>query len=139
MKIPYKESPNAKGEVCQYAALNVHIALAKDHAPRSKRFEAIIDSGATRTTFHASIGEAIGLDIDKGELEEPMSITGKKGKTYIHEIDLYLPGGVVRTRVAFSQELPVAGLLGMMGFFEHFKITFDPTGRHVELERVHQG
>src|ERR1700722_5878135 len=40
--------------------------------------------------------------------------------------------GLVR---GFSDELPLAGLLRMVGFFEHFKITFDPTALCVELER----
>lgn len=41
---------------------------------------------------------------------------------------------------AFAKTLPVAGLLGRIRFFDHFKITFDPTSDPpgLELERVHQ-
>lgn len=138
MKIPYKEAPNAKGEVCYYAALNVYIALPGEHAPRSKRIEAIVDSGAARTIFYASIGRALGFEIENGELEEPIGITGQTSKTYLHDIARYAPGGVIQTRAGFSNELPVAGILGMKGFFDHFRITFDPADRHIELERIYQ-
>lgn len=55
---------------------------------------------------------------------------------FLHDISLYVPGGMVATRVGFSDALPVAGLLGMTGFFEHFKVTFDPIAHCVELERI---
>jgi hypothetical protein len=41
------------------------------------------------------------------------------------------------TRAGFSDNLPIAGLLGMFGFFEHFIVTFKPTELRVELERVY--
>jgi hypothetical protein len=40
---------------------------------------------------------------------------------FLHEIALYVPGGPVTTPAGFSDNLPIAGLLGMMGFFEHFR------------------
>jgi hypothetical protein len=55
---------------------------------------------------------------------------------YLHDISLYVPGGVIAIRAGFSSDLPVAGLLGMTGFFDNFKITFDAIGRHCELERL---
>ena len=117
--------------------LSVSLALPAKNAPRTKRFEAIIDSGASRCMFHASIGRYIGLDIEKGEVEETAGITGE-ARTYLHDVTLYVPGGPVIIRAAFSEELPTAGLLGMNGFFEHFRITFDPTEEHCELERIHK-
>ena len=55
---------------------------------------------------------------------------------YLHDISLYVPGGIIAIRAGFSMDLPVAGLLGMTGFFDNFKITFDAIGRHCELERL---
>ena len=136
MKVPYKESPDGKGGRVYYAVLRVHVARPDPRAPRSKTIEAIVDSGATRTTFHAQIGRALGFDIEKGELEEPIGITGKAAKTYVHDIALYAPGGVIQTKAAFSDELPCAGLLGMRGFFEHFKVTFDSAANELVLERI---
>jgi hypothetical protein len=36
----------------------------------------------------------------------------------------------------FKENLPIAGVLGMQGFFEFFRITFDPEAKTCELERT---
>jgi hypothetical protein len=54
---------------------------------------------------------------------------------------LYVPGGhVLKIKASFSEELPVAGILGISGFFENFKITFDPssTPPGFELDRIYR-
>jgi hypothetical protein len=138
LKFPYHKYPNpqASGGYFYAATLPVNIALPAKNSPRSKRFETIIDSGASQCIFHAAIGRAIGLEIEKGELASTNSIEGASS-LYLHDIALYLPGGIVPTRAGFSDKLPIAGLLGMTGFFEHFKVTFDPTALRVELERLY--
>ncbi len=138
LKLPYKTFPLPGGGVSTTATLNVNIALPAKNAPRTKRFEVTIDSGASRCMFHASIGRFIGLDIEKGEIEDTAGITGD-ARTYLHAITLYVPGGPVIIRATFSEELPTAGLLGMNGFFEYFNIAFDPVGKWCELERIYQG
>jgi len=57
---------------------------------------------------------------------------------FVHEIAIYIPGGPITTQAGFSDSLPIAGLLGMLGFFEHFKVVFDPTALRVELERLYR-
>jgi len=137
LKVPYQKypDPQARGGFFYAATIPVNIGLPAKNSPRSKRFDAIIDSGASQCIFHAGIGRAIGLEIEKGEV---VSTNGVQGPTniYLHDISLYIPGGLVSTRSGFSDDLPVAGLLGMAGFFEHFKVTFDPTAFRVELERL---
>ena len=139
LKFPYKRYPDPKapGGFYYAASAPVNIALPTRNSPRSKRFDAIIDSGATNCVFHSSIGRAVGLEIEKGEPAQTQGIAGPS-TIYLHEVSVYIPGGVITTRAGFSNELPVAGLLGMVGFFEHFKITFDPIAFCVELERIHQ-
>jgi hypothetical protein len=136
-EFPYKIMPLGGGGVSATAVLNVQIARPAKNAPRTKRFEAIIDSGASRCLFHASVGEFIGLDIERGEVEDTLGINGTS-REYLHDIVIYLPGGSVNIRAGFSDQLPVAGLLGMNGFFEHFKVTFDPLGKACILERLYQ-
>jgi hypothetical protein len=85
--------------------------------------------------FHASIGRFIGLD-RKSEIEE--TAEHRQRANLSADIVLYIPGGPLIIRAAFSEELPTAGLLGMNGFFEHFKVTFDPTGKHCGLDRIFQ-
>jgi hypothetical protein len=136
IRIPYKKFPDTRGEVGYFAAIPVNIALPAKNSPRSKRFEAIIDSGATRCVFHAQLGKAIGLDVIKGEPETTNGIAGPT-TVYLHNISLYAPGGIIALCAAFSLDLPIAGLLGMRGFFDNFKITFDPTVLQCELERLY--
>jgi hypothetical protein len=85
--------------------------------------------------FHGSIGRALGLDIDRGLKEETLGVSGSS-VGYIHTVSLFLPGGPIRINASFSDELPIAGLLGMSGFFDHFRITFDSRARYCELERL---
>ncbi len=132
-KIPYKKFPLHDGGVAYSAMLNVSIALPAENAPRTKRFEAVIDSGATRCIFHAGLARFLGLDIQNGTIEDTLGVAGVS-RTYLHDISLYAPGGVIKIRAGFSDDLPVAGLLGMDGFFDHFKITFDPTAQRCEIE-----
>ena len=139
IKVPYQKypDPQARGGFFYAATIPVNIALPAKNSPRSKRFDAVIDSGASQCIFHASIGRAIGLEIEKGELVSTNSIQGPTA-IYLHDVSLYAPGGTVPARAGFSDALPIAGLLGMAGFFEYFKITFDPTALRVELERLYR-
>ena len=50
-------------------------------------------------------------------------------------------GNIIRMTAGFSEVLPLGGILGRIGFFESFKITFDPstTPPGFELEQHSQG
>lgn len=117
--------------------LNVQISLPSKTAPRTKRLDVVIDSGASRCMFPAELGRFIGLDIEKGYPEETLGIQGPTS-SYLHDIWLHAPGGVIAIRAGFSDALPVAGLLGMEGFFDHHKILFDGAARAFQLERIYK-
>jgi hypothetical protein len=84
VKFPYKKYPNGKGGFDSFGVIEVSIALPQKNAPRSKRFEAIIDSGACRCTFLSVLGKAIGLDVEKGEVESSMGISGARPPSHIY-------------------------------------------------------
>jgi len=86
--------------------------------------------------FHSDLATFLGLDLMSGQQELTQGIGGPE-TTYVHEVALYLPGGPVKIRVAFKERLPLAGLLGMSGFFEFFKVTFDSDLKICEIERTH--
>jgi hypothetical protein len=54
----------------------------------------------------------------------------------MHDIALYAPSGIIHLRRRFSEKLPIPGLFGMSGFFDHFRITFDPKARACTLDRM---
>lgn len=112
LKIPYRKypAPNAPSGFCYAASVPVNIGLPAKNAPRSKRFDAIIDSGASACLFHASIGRAIGLDIEKGTKDQALGITGAED-IFLHEITLYIPGGPIKTVAGFSESLSIRDCL----------------------------
>ncbi len=98
----------------------------------------MVDSGAARCLFHASLGRAIGLNVEKGQEEDTIGVSGQPTKTYLHNVSLHVPGHMIKVRAGFTDQLPLAGILGREGFFEQFRITFDPSGTPgFELERIH--
>lgn len=68
LRIRYKKYP-APGGFYYAASIPVDLSLPAKGYSRSKRFDAIIDSGAASCLFHASLGRALGLDIEAGEPE----------------------------------------------------------------------
>jgi len=87
--------------------------------------------------FHSDIGRFLGLNIESGEKESTQGIGGLSD-VYLHDIVLFIPGGPVTIKAAFKENLPIAALLGMNGFFEHFIITFNQNALVCEIERLHQ-
>ena len=134
----FKNYPNQKGESDLAAILLVQIGNPAKRFPPSKRFEALIDSGASRCIFHADIGKAVGLDVQKGEQEETFGISGKASPIWLHRVSLYVAGDIIDVKAGFSYEIPLAGVLGRLGFFDTYKITFDcsTTPPGFELERI---
>jgi hypothetical protein len=54
---------------------------------------------------------------------------------------LHVPGGhILKIKAGFTQELPMAGILGRNGFLEHFRVVFDPSDvtPGFEIERFYQ-
>ena len=87
LQIAYKKFPDAFGPPDAYlycAMLSIQVALPSPNAPRSKRFEAVIDSGATRTLLHADFAAHLGLNIKTGQIERTQGISGSDS-VYLHE------------------------------------------------------
>jgi hypothetical protein len=139
LRFPYKTYPDNKGGFDWWALLPVQISNHAKHSPPTKRFEALVDTGASRCIFHATLGKAIGLNVGKGKEDQTVGVSGKPTIIYLHDISLYVPGGhIFKITAGFSDELPMAGILGRNGFLEHFKVLFDPSGETpgFDIERV---
>ena len=147
LRIPYKilpitaPAPAYPGEKFTWAPI-LSVSLIINHRP-TKRFEAIVDSGAATCLFHANFATACGLKVDSVQ-PEPLGgiIGGAKGSVFYHEVKLVVPGGggPIKITAGFSPQLAVAALLGRHGFFEHFTVTFDAcaTPPCLVLERFHR-
>jgi hypothetical protein len=140
VRFAYKNYPRYKGVDDWAAALPVQVSNPAKHSPPCRKFEAVIDSGASLCLFHSSIGMGIGLNVEKGELDETVGVSGVPTRIYRHTIFLHVVGNIFKIRAGFTNQLPLAGLLGRVGFFEYFKITFDPSSNPpgFDLERVYR-
>jgi hypothetical protein len=118
--------------------LHVRLSSPAKQSQPSRRFAAILDSGCADTLFDSSIGRSLGINIKSGIRSDLGGIAkGAKIPAYFHDVDLHADANIIRIRAGFS-DLPIAGILGRRGFFEHFIITFDPTFTPpgFELKRV---
>ena len=94
---------------------------------RSKRVEAIVDSGSQHSLFHADIAKQIGIKIDKG-IKGTLGgvIGGPKCDIFYHPIKLIVGTDFIDIMAGFSDSLSQAALLGQFGFFDNFTVSFDP-------------
>ena len=106
----------------------------------TRRFYAksVVDSGAALSVFDASVAEGIGIHLESGKRQRMRGVGGEV-EVWRHEVKLHLPGGVVTADVGFQRNLLTSGLLGMAGFFEHFRVSFDGRKRVCEVERLPMG
>ena len=54
-----------------------------------------------------------------------MGIDGRISKLYLHRVSIYVAGSIETSIVGFSEEVPLAGLLGRRGFLDRFRFTYD--------------
>ncbi|MEK7288521.1 MAG: retropepsin-like aspartic protease [Elusimicrobiota bacterium] len=128
MRYPLKKIPYGKGWLLSpYIPIKITNPLTGD----SFSTDALVDSGASRNLCSEKIAKILGIDdirdteISKGEAFT--TITGSKMKAYPHRVTIELEKNCKRSIVVFfSSDIPEEVLiLGMHGFFDHFKVTID--------------
>jgi hypothetical protein len=135
VKISYKVQPDRYGDHLYTVVLKTQVSLPFVNSPRTRQLEVIVDSGASRCMFHADIGRYLGLDIQKGDLENTQGIQGAT-KSWIHPIRLHIFGAPIDVHAGFMDGIPCAGLLGMNGFFDHFLVSFIHPALACEIHRI---
>jgi hypothetical protein len=78
------------------------------------QLNALVDSGADASIFHASIAEALGLDLKSGENREFFGVSGHSIQAYFHPIKLLIVGTSepINLVVGFTSSPGVGALLG---------------------------
>jgi hypothetical protein len=134
LRVPFKVRQDALGK--EFLSVQLTLLLQNPNLPRATKYaKCIVDSGAVFCVFDASFAKYLDLDLRAGERSLATGIGGSR-PLWLHNIYLHIPGGRVLIRAGFQENLPVAGLLGMSGFFEHFRISFDGAKRQCEFERI---
>ena len=101
----------------------------------SANFIFLVDSGADYCYLPASVGEALGIDVKRGEKRESKGITGTPFIAYFHTINCQIGGWDYKMKIGFSYDLGVPfGILGRENFFDYFKVCIDHKNEEVELK-----
>lgn len=125
---------------CWRPIINAHLCSLD----LSKRihYYVLLDTGADYNLFHADLAEMVGIDDYKSGKEQTMfGIEGEGIKSYFHDIVVEIGGWKYKTYSAFTDfegkkpldKMPY-GILGQIGFFEHFKTTFDYNKLEIEIK-----
>lgn len=140
LRIPYRVYPLPDGRLDWHAALAVQLAAPDKSRVFTRPFEALVDSGSSICLFTSQLARVLGLSLEGGERAFTVGVSGERSVIYYHHLLLRVAGEVLRVRAAFSAHLPLPGLLGRSGFFDNFRILFDPTSdpAGMELERVYK-
>jgi predicted aspartyl protease len=102
----------------------------------NRRFRFLLDSGTDFTMMPRSAARQLGLSL-KGTKE--MSVTGIEGSettAWLSEITVEIGGSELPLPCLFSSIERTPYLLGRMGFFQRFNITFDNARKKIILEDI---
>ena len=147
MKFPCKVVPlpqphAAFPELSSKWAPVVNVRLSRHHSRPTRTIECWIDSGADVCMFHAGICHSLGIKrIQDGIRADIHGIVGSLPvPTYFHRVKVLIFGETFETMAGFSQDLAVAGILGLRGFFENFVVTIDSSTDppYCHIEKIHR-
>ena len=103
---------------------------------------ALLDTGADYNLLHADLLDVLGVDdVKSGKRQDMFGIEGKGIKTYFHDVIICVGKWRYKTYSGFTDfgivtspdQMPY-GVLGQVGFFEHFEVLFDYRQQKVELK-----
>jgi hypothetical protein len=91
------------------------------------QLDALIDSGADVSLFHASAAKALGIDLASGIKQEYFGVSGHKIEAYFHTVKFQIVGApdVMELAVGFTESEGVSALLGQADIFQAYKISFE--------------
>lgn len=131
MKYPYKPfplshtDPVTKLDYAWRPALTVFISHS---AKRSAPVESIVDTGADHCVFDAEICDGLGIPVREGQ-QVAFSGIAREAETigYLHTVTLTVAAQSYEAPIVFAYGLSITGILGQVGFFDQFIVTFDWT------------
>ena len=131
MKFPYKAFPLPASDPVTKQDFAwrpfIKVLLWYNHK-RSAPLEAVLDTGADHCIFNAEIGEALGIPVTEGT---PIELSGFVRDAnvvgFVHRVTLTIAAQNYQAPVVFAPGMTAVGILGQIGFFDHFVATFDWT------------
>ena len=98
-------------------------------------YEALVDSGADFCIFHSLVGDIIGIDVESGKEAGFGGVGGAGMRAYFHTVKVYVGDYSYDLYCGFTRDIPADGygILGQVGFFDHFKVNFDNREEEIEV------
>lgn len=133
-KYPYTVLPFPAGKVYK-PLIPVYLGGLKTHKVTSAAINALVDSGADVCFCAMYIGIWLGINFKKKKPYKFTAANNQPFQTYKEIVKLHACGKNYNCVFYFSDELikmaPV--ILGQIGFFDHFKISFDLKNQEMDI------
>ena len=136
MKFPYKKfavqsRPAGPASIVSRPVIPVHLQCGV----RRVACEALVDSGADYSIFHAQIGEAMGMEVRRGRRVLFAGVAGITQEGFRHSVKLEVGRWRFPCDMVFAYELKIPyGILGQAELFQWCVIVFDREAGWVELK-----
>ena len=97
----------------------------------------LIDSGTDATMINADFAELLGIDESKCQKVKAGSIEKMTATGFVSEVKFNVEGFEEEFKIdaIFLKDMPIAGLLGQIDFFENFKIRFEKKHKKFYISR----
>ena len=112
------------------------IALPVKTTDGHRLLDFLIDSGASFTVLPRSQAEVLGVDLSGARKMTARGIEGSGVSAQLAEITLRIGDVDLAVPCLFSSNENTPYLLGRMGLFSRFNITFDNRRKKIVLERI---
>lgn len=115
--------------------ITVRLGCNKTHKITSAPIIALIDSGADVCFCSTDIGNSLGVNFKNKPVKTFITANSSSLVTVSELLTLYVCGKKYECPFYFSKDLPheTPIILGQIGFFDHFKVTFDLENKEIEL------
>jgi hypothetical protein len=111
-----------------YAWKPVLTVFISHNGKRSAPLESLVDTGAEHCIFDAGIANGLRIPVRKGQQVTFSGIgRGTETRGYLHTVTLTVAAQNYKAPIVFAYGLSITGVLGQIGFFNHFIVTFDWT------------
>jgi hypothetical protein len=119
----------------------VHVSFINPKNGNSASVQCRIDSGADEIVLPAEVGIMLGIQLDKGEALELQGIAQDPVRGYRHNLEMQIEHDThspFTVPCIFAFGIKATGLLGLRGFFENYKVSFELYRNRFELTSIEE-
>lgn len=116
-------------------AINPQITLLIKTVQGYKQMTFLIDSGAVVSALPKTMAEELGVDLTRLPRITIEGFAGKKTFAYRGEMVIKMAQNEVVIPVVFSENPQASKILGRIGFFDQFNITFDANSQKITISQ----